>query len=507
MAATPPPDPDENVTRGEVARGAGLAGLSRATALIDAVAQPLYIGLYGLPAYGLYVALWASINFAENIVDLSLTSALQRIVPTEDEESAHGAVKAAFLLSVLPAALIALLVTLNAGWVAGFFSAAAEDSGSLPTAVALFAWALPLWTFIEIATSAARARRAFGPEIRLRLFWEQIARILFALGWFALGAGSVGLVLAHLSSLALTAALCLPLLGRYYSLARLVRAPIPKADVRLLLATGFALLPANAARRLLTDAPVMILNFLLPGHKGAVASGLFEIARKIATLPLAVRQAFQYVMAPVAAHQARADRAAIAPLYRFASRVSTALVVPLAGLLAFTGPDILSVFRPEVMAALPILYILVAARAAEAIVGPATPIVEMTGHRILPLFNAFVGIAIWALLALLLVPSLGAVGMAVAVGAATVAIAYAATLELKLAEGMSPFDRKLFWGLFVALLGVALMGLAAYLTRGPVRFASVLTLWAVASWCALRFGLVRGDREALGGLARRLRLI
>ena len=97
--------------------------------------------------------------------------------------------------------------------------------------------------------------------------------------------------------------------------------------------------------------------------------------------------------------------------------------------------------------------------------------------------------------------------MAVAVGAATVAIAYAATLELKLAEGMSPFDMKLFWGLFVALVGVALMGLAAYWTRGPLRFASVLSLWALASWCALRFGLVRGDREALGGLARTLRLV
>ncbi|HEX9964312.1 MAG TPA: polysaccharide biosynthesis C-terminal domain-containing protein [Allosphingosinicella sp.] len=505
MAAAPPPD--ENVTRGEVARGAGLAGLSRATALIDAVAQPIYIGLYGLATYGVYVALWATINFVENLVDLSLTSALQRIVPTEDDETAHGAVKAALLATVLPAALIALLVTLNAGWVASLFSAAAEDKASLPTAVALFAWALPLWTFIEIATSAARARRAFGPEIRLRLFWEQIARIIFALGFFALGAANIGLILAHLASLTLTALLCVPLLGRYYDLRLMVRAPIPGADVRLLLATGLALLPANAARRMLIDAPAMILNVLLPGASGAVASGLFEIARKIATLPLAVRQAFQYVMAPVAAHQARADRAAIAPLYRFASRVSTALVVPLAGLLAFTGRDILSVFRPEVMAALPILYILVAARAAEAIVGPATPIVEMTGHRILPLVNSLVGVAVWAGLAWLLVPGHGAAGMAVAVGAATVAIAYAATLELRIAEGLSPFDRKLFRGLFVALVGVALMGVAAYLTSGPARFASVLSLWALASWCALRFGLVRGDREALGGLARRLRLI
>jgi O-antigen/teichoic acid export membrane protein len=507
MAATPVDPSEESVTRGEVARGAGLAGLSRASALIEAVAQPVFIWLYGLPAYGIYVTLWATINFVENLVDLSLTSALQRIVPTEDEAAAHGAVKAALIVTVLPAALIALLVTLNAGWVAAFFSAAPADKASLPTAIALFAWGLPLWTFIEIATSAVRARRAFGPEIRLRLFWEQIARIAFAAGFFGLGAGSLGLVLAHICSLALTALLCLPLLARFYDPRLLLKAPLTRSGLRLLVTSGVALLPANAARRLLVDAPVVIINLLLPGALGAAAAGLFEIARKLATLPLAVRQAFQYVMAPVAAHQARADRSAIAPLYRFASRLSTALVVPLAGWLAFAGPDILSVYRPEVKAALPLLYILVAARAAEAIVGPATPIVEMTGHRILPLVNSFVGVAIWAALGLALVPRYGAPGMAVAVGAGTVAIAYMATLELRLTERLTPFDRKLFLGLGVALAGVALMALAAWQTRGPARFASVTGLWAAASWCAVRFGLVRGDREALGALARRLKLV
>src|SRR3954452_16756888 len=227
------PEPDPNsISRSEVARGAGLVGLSRAPALIEAVAQPLFIWLYGLAAYGIYVVLWGAINLAENVVDLSLTSALQRIVPTEDEEEAHAAVKAALLTAIVPAALIALAVTLNAEAVASLFHAAPADRAILPRAVALFAWGLPLWTFVEVSTSAARARRAFGPEIRLRLFWEQIARILFALGFFALGAGSLGLVLAHLASLALTAVLCVPLLGRFYDLKRLLRAPVDAANFR-----------------------------------------------------------------------------------------------------------------------------------------------------------------------------------------------------------------------------------------------------------------------------------
>lgn len=503
---TPEAEGAPTIGRAEVARGAGLVGLSRAAALIEAVAQPLFVWLYGVAAYGIYVVLWGAIDLAENVVDLSFTAALQRIVPAEDEDRAHAAVKLSVLVAVIPAALIALIVTLNAPWVAHFFSAAPQDRATLPRAVALFAWGLPLWTFIEIATSAARARRAFGPEIRLRLFWEQIARIAFAIGFFGLGLGSLGLVAAHLASLTLTAILCVPLLGRFYDLKRLLRAPVGRADFALLVTTGLALLPANVARQLLIDGPAVVINLLLPGARGAVAAGLFEIARKIATVPLAVRQAFQYVMAPVAAHQARVDRAAIAPIYRFASRISTALVVPLTGLLIFAGADILSLYRPEAMAALPLLTILAAARAVEAIVGPATPVVEMTGHRLLPLVNSLIAVLLWLVLALLLVPRIHAEGMAFAVGAATIAQAYAATLELSLSDRLSPFDRKLFLGLAAALAGCAAMAVAERLTHGPARFGIVFILWAAASWTALRLGLTRTDREALGGFARVLRL-
>lgn len=496
------------VTRGEVARGAGLAGLARMGALVEALAQPLFTWLFGLATYGIYVVLWGAINLIENIVDLSMTVALQRIVPTaENEERVHGAVKFALLVAVIPATLIAALVAFNAEPIATIFSTAPEDRASLPQAIRLFIWALPLWTFIEVATSAARARRAFGPEIRLRIFWEQIARILFALLFFAIGLDNIGLMVAHLCSLALTALLCVPLLGRYYDLKLLASAPIPARLARNLTVSGLALLPSALSRRLLIDAPPVILNLMLPGARGASAAGLFEIARKISTIPLIIRQAFSYVMGPLSSAQAKAGREALAPLYSFASRISTALVVPLAGMLIFAGQDILSIYRPEAAAALPLLYVLVAARAVEAIVGPATPIVEMTGHRALPLANSLAGILFWALLTLFLVPRLGALGMAFSVGLATVLIAYAATVELRISDGLSPFDRKLFMGLSVALAGTALMALAEHLTHGPARFASVSLLWAVTSWSALRFGLMRSDREALGAFARRLRLL
>lgn len=500
--------PATSVARGDVARGAVQSGLARAGAIIEALAQPLYIWLFGIATYGIYVVLWATINLVTNIINLSMPNALQRVVPAMDgEDLAHGAVRLALLVSVGPATLLALVISLNADALAPLFSVAQRDAAHLPRAIALFAWALPLWGFVEVATAAARARRAFGPEIRIRIFWEQLARILFAISLFVAGLHSMGLFIAHLCSLLVTAFLCVRLLGRYYDPRRLLTAPMPRGLVRNLLLSGIGLLPPNLSRRTLIDAPPMMLNMLLPGAAGAAAAGLFEVGRKLSTIPYIVRQSFQYVLAPLATAQARLDRAALPPLYHFASRVSTALALPLAGLVIFAGPALLRIYGPEAAAAFPILAILTMARAVEAVAGPATVIVEMIGHRLLPLLNSTLAILLWAGLALFLVPRMGAPGMALAVAIGTLAPAYAALAQLRALDGLSPFDRYLGVAALIGIAGIAAMALARHLL-GDLRVLPLLfLLWAMTSWLALRYGLAQEDRQALGPFSRKLCLI
>src|SRR5690606_19008718 len=153
-----------------------------------------------------------------------------------------------------------------------------------------------------------------------------------------------------------------------------------------------------------------------------------------------VRQAFQYVLAPLTSAQVRADRTRIAQLYSFASRISTALVLPLSGLMIFASRDIISIYRKEALPAVPILALLAAGRAVESIVGPASSIIEMAGHRLLPLVNGVVAVVLWAFLGVLLVPDHGAWGMAIAVAAASIMSTYLAVIELKASDGVSPFD-------------------------------------------------------------------
>lgn len=487
-----------------------MAGLARLGVIVEVIAQPIYTWLFGIATFGLYIVLFAAVNMAEKIVDMSLTEALQRIVPTVGNEEAHGAVKFALLATLVPAVLVSLAVSLNAGSIATFVSVAPEDEAQLPLAIALFAWALPFWTFVEVATSAARARRAFGPEIRLRVFWEQLARLGFAIGLFAIGMTSLGLLVAHLAALILVTALSIRLLGQYYDLRLLIRAPVPARLCRNVLGSGLALLPSAIARRTLNDLPPILLNLLLPGVRGATAAGLFGIARKVASIPLIIRQAFLYVLAPLSSAQAAYDRAEIAPLYAFSTRISAALVIPIGGILILLGSDMLSLFAPGAEAALPVLIILVIGRVGEAIVGPATPIVEMTGHRALPLINSLIGILTWLALAWWLTPQSGATGMAIAVSISTVLIAWVAVVELWASDRHQPFDLPFMRGALAGAAGFGLLTLLGVVLEplgAPVRAIGLLLLFVPLCWLTLRIGLDFGDRAALGKAAIAVRLV
>lgn len=503
-------EPTAAVVKRDVARGAGTVALSRLGALIEIVTQPVFTWLFGLPTYGIYVMLWAAVSFVSNAVDLGFTGALQRVVPQADDETrAHAALKLALTIGVLPSVVIAAGVTLAAEPISAAINAAPQDRAQLALAVALFAWALPLWTFIEIATAALRARRAFGPEIRLRIFWEQVVRLLLALAAFAIGFRTLGLFVAHLGSLLVTAALSARLIARYYDLKLLRAAPLDRAVMRRLLGIGMTLSPAYMARRLYSDLPTVLLNLMLPGAAGASASGLYGIAHKISTAPQIVRQTFLYVMAPLASAQARHDRAAVQPLYAFATRLSTMLVIPLAAAIVLLGEPILALFAPEARAALPILVVLVVARAAEACVGPASPILDVMGHRRWILLNAFGGVAIWLAIAFVAVPRWGSVGMAASVGIGLVTAASLALIELRLVDRLDALSKRLWVGLAVSAVAVAAMWAGDRLAtpHGHVAEAVVvLLLFVPALWVGLRFGLTRSDREALGPYAMRLRL-
>ena len=67
---------DDDIDTRDVAKGAGTTLLARLGGVLEVVAQPLYIWLFGLAGFGFYGALWAAINLTQNVANLGTTGAM-----------------------------------------------------------------------------------------------------------------------------------------------------------------------------------------------------------------------------------------------------------------------------------------------------------------------------------------------------------------------------------------------------------------------------------------------
>ncbi len=504
----PPPNP---VSERDVAKATALALVARLGAVIEIVAQPVYTALFGLATYGLYQTLWAAVALLSNVADLGATGSLQRLVPqARDNETAHAHMKISLIASLAVSSLIALGITLFAPLISTALNAAPRDEPDLILAIQLFAWGIPLWTLIEVCGAGMRARRAFGPEIRLKIFYEQLGRLLFAVAAFALGINSLGLVVAHLGSMLLVALLSVRLLGRYFDLKLILKTPLHRADILYNLSTGLALLPANIIKRSFADIPAIALNMMLPGAAGATAAAIYAIGRKISSVLQLVRLSFGYVMSPLASTQAAAvNIAAVAPLYAFATRLATVGILPLTvGLLA-VGPGLLGIFGVPAHLGYPVLAVLVLGRCLEALSGPGAAILEVIGARGKSAINAVIGLIIATGVALWLTPKLGATGMSIAVSVGLVVISWLAATQLMLSHQLHPLSWSLGQAVLGGLLGGALLGLGAWgISHVGARYvpATALVLFPPSVWLAAKIGLTAADRAVLGKVGKFLKL-
>jgi O-antigen/teichoic acid export membrane protein len=502
------------VTSRHVAKGVGTTLLARIGAVIEIVSQPLYVWMFGLASFGLYTVLWAAINLAENIFDLGMTSAMQRTVPqAHDEQEAARSLRAALILGVAPNILVAIVVSLFAPEIAPLLNVAAKDQALVVPAIQLFIWALPLWAFVEIATSALRARHLFGPEIRLRIVWEQIIRLVLAVTFFAFGLGLAGLFVAHMISLAITALLSFRLLHRHYDLATTFGRSGGGGESRMFGETvkaGLSALPYNMVARLFGDAPPIVLNLMLPGSTGASSAALYMIARKITSLVQLVRTAFAYVLAPLASSAARQDKSHVAELYGFTTRIMAAIVLPLALVLVGGTMPILSLFGSAADHARGAVILLLLARMGETLLGAAQPVLQVVSGYSRQVVASTAGLVAAVLAGLVLVPWSPLSGMAGAVGIGLIVQGAIPMIQLHVYDKLHPFAHG-FWRVLSisALISIPALGLALLVSSLPdaASLPMIVVVAMGAIWCSGRFALAEGDRRSLGKTGRKLRLV
>ncbi len=513
-----PPGPS---TKAVMARGAGLALLGRSGALIELVSFFLFTQMYGSQTFGLFMTMWGLVQGLAIVSDFGMTMALQRFIPGAENEVAAGRVlKYAVNTTLAISCLIGLGMFLAAPALAGVINANEQDSAHLVTIIRIYALAVPLWSMVEVATGAIRARSIFGPEVKVRIFYEQGFRLLFGVLFWMIGVVSLGLFISHLMGLAVTAAFAFRLVHKHYGLGHLVaRTGLGRALGKEMVAYSSSMMLPNFAKKWHSWLPVIFLNIMLPGARGAEAAGVYAAARKLVSVLNVFRESFEYVLAPLAsANSGKDDRANLREMLAFATRVSVPAFIPMATLVICYRHELLRQSGSEFVAGAGALLILVVGRSLEVTWGPSTSILAMIGKYRIPFINAAAGVAVTALLAFLLIPhpeyfggglrdSMVAAALAAAGGINISAVL--GFLQVRYIYGLKPYDRRLFRPVAVSVAISLAMALLFDVTEGMWRagyfILGIVTL-IVAMLALMRFGFTREDAQLVvpKKLARRL---
>lgn len=258
------------------------------------------------------------------------------------------------------------------------------------------------------------ARRVFASQV-----FDQVLRqalTLVALGACLVLGVQAGVNLALGITIGAVAVALLWMLGLLKT--TLIQAPpAPRPPLRLWMGVALPLLMTTVFQQATTQANTLLLGML--GSKTDVAH--FAVAARLAAFVPFVMVAVGMIAGPmVAGAWARKDHTELARIAVLMSRLSLATGLGIAAVLALAGPLLLGLFGPEYRAAQDILLVLLLGGVINAATGATGPLISMTDMQRQSLWTSLLALLGGVLACLWLIPSMGAMGAAVA---ATLAMA------------------------------------------------------------------------------------
>ena len=498
----------KNIENSQVANSVGLAFLGRLGAMVELISLPLFAWLYGVSTLGIFFTLWSAVKVLTTLTECAMSTTLQRFVPkaTTAQEPLQ-AIKLAIITGTCLSLLTAMFIYLNASNFASFFNAGQDDATKLTKIVKLYIWILPLWTLVEILTSTIRATRNFGPEIRIRVFYEQGLRIIAGVFFFVLGFLTFGLFYAHIASVLIAFLLSIKLLSKHYVLANIFSAKLELGRSFEMLSFAIFMAPATLIKRANSELPLLFLNMVLPGADGANAAAIYGVGRKITSILQVIRQSFDYVIAPFTTHMLNhSTRVELEDMFGFSSRIILGIVLPLSAFMVATRADIISLFSSEFMATSSVIFILIIGRVLEAITGPASSIIEMIGHKALPFLNGVLGLMTLTGIMFYLDVDQDVTLAAIAGASGLIMPAFLSLIEGLAIYKLNPFRPKGYFKVLIIALTTSIAILSIIPIIEPqghtVSFLFGLVLFFLSLVLIIRYGFSKRDVKALGKLGK-----
>jgi len=270
---------------------------------------------------------------------------------------------------------------------------------------------LALQDFLEaVARGLDRPTLGIGPAFIVR----HLAIIVGLGAVVGLGqaAGAATIACFTLAGLLASVLIQAALLARH--LARIVGHAAPVYHIRSWLRTSLPLAGVDAAEVLFFNADILILGLFLPPESVALYFAASRLAQLLAYVPYSVTAVTAQKYAALAA---AGDTPALQALVRRSARLSSAFALLAALALWMISPALLSLFGPDYGAAGFLVPVLCLGIVLACLFGPGEDVLSMLGEERLCALGFWMALAVNIAAGLCLVPHLGPLGAAIAMGA------------------------------------------------------------------------------------------
>ncbi len=254
----------------------------------------------------------------------------------------------------------------------------------------------------------------------------------------------------------------------------------------------------SATKYLSYSVPLMFigLTYFLVGHLDLLMLGYFVAEREVGLYAAATRLALfviiglEVILPILAPHFSElskvGDNRAIKALFNNTTKWVFYLGLIAFGTLAVLRVQILSVFGTEFAEAAPLLLILLGGQLVNAMTGPAGQLLVMSGKQKWEIGNTAGMLVLNVVLNLLLIPSYGTVGAAVATGVAIAVVNVVKLTEVSILYSFVPYEREYIKGVVAAVAG----GGACYYARSMLASMTVANDVLIVGVCGPMFFMV-----------------
>ncbi|MGI8521257.1 MAG: oligosaccharide flippase family protein [Actinomycetota bacterium] len=412
----------------------------------------------GTDGFGLYKQVFQVLTIGTMLASGGFPWAAVRFITQArtrgDHSGSRGAGRVTLVSTAVISAVFFALVVAFPSQFAGPFADSVSDRSEFALLLQIGAAYIPFYAVMQVLRSCTQAYKTMVPAVMVGNIIQPISRlglgiIALLLGWALTGAMTTLVISGAMGMIA----------GLWYYRRMLTAdelAAKPRANVKEIL--KFTLPQAGVT---FFGTGSLGLGVLILGAYGSDAQvGLFAIATALQTAGNIFATGIVAIFSPLVVElYERTETARLEALYQTINRWMATFSLPIFGALMLE-PDLFTriLGGNEAAGAAILIPILAIGNIVRVGTGPASTLLSMSGRPLLNFFNSFFAVVAYVGLGIWLVPTYGALGMAIVDSGVTLLVNAARALEVRILLGLRPFG-KTFLKPIVAISAAAVVAL------------------------------------------------